>query len=52
MANIVIAKGTLIVVVLVAVLIAGGVSAGLTTLITGPQGPKGDTGATGARYRY
>jgi hypothetical protein len=48
MAKIAIAKGTLIVVVLVAVLVSGAVSAGISTLSVGSQGPKGDTGATGA----
>jgi predicted secreted protein len=48
MAKIAIAKGTLIVVIIVAVLVAGGVSAGVTMITAGPQGPSGDTGDTGA----
>jgi predicted secreted protein len=48
MAKIAIAKGTLIVVIIVAVLVAGGVSAGVTFISVGPQGPNGDTGDTGA----
>jgi len=48
MAKIAIAKGTMVVFIVVAVLIAGGVSAGVTMMSVGPQGPKGDTGATGA----
>jgi hypothetical protein len=48
MAKIAIAKGTLIVVIIVAVLVAGGVSAGVTMITAGPQGPNGDTGDTGA----
>jgi len=32
----------------VAILVAGGVSAGVTMMSVGPQGPKGDTGAAGA----
>ena len=48
MAKVAIAKGPLIVIVIVAVLVAGGVSAGVTMLSVGPQGPKGETGDTGA----
>jgi predicted secreted protein len=48
MAKIAIAKGTLIVVIIVAVLVAGGVSAGVTMMSEGQQGPKGDKGDTGA----
>jgi ABC-type Na+ efflux pump permease subunit len=47
MAKIAIAKGTIVVFIVVAVLVAGGVSAGVTMMSVGPQGPKGDTGATG-----
>ena len=48
MVKIAIAKATLVVVIIVAVLVAGGVSAGIALMSVGPQGPKGDTGATGA----
>ena len=48
MAKIAIAKGTIVVLILVAVLIAGGVSAGITMMSVGPQGLKGDKGDTGA----
>jgi hypothetical protein len=48
MAKIAIAKGTIVVLIVVAVLIAGGVSAGITMMTDGPQGPKGDKGDTGA----
>ena len=48
MSKIAIAKGTLFVVIIVAILIAGGVSAGITMMSVGPQGLKGDKGDTGA----
>jgi hypothetical protein len=48
MAKVVIAKGTIVVLIVIAVLVAGGVSAGVTMMSVGPQGPKGDTGDTGA----
>ena len=48
MAKIAISKETIVVLVVVAVLIAGGVSAGVTMMTAGPQGPKGDKGDTGA----
>jgi hypothetical protein len=38
MAKIAIAKGTIVVLIVVAVLVAGGVSAGVTMMIAGPQG--------------
>jgi hypothetical protein len=56
MAKVAIEKSTLIIVVLITALVAGGVSAGVSTYAvnvaggaTGLQGPKGDTGATGAQ---
>ena len=51
MSKIAIAKGTLLIVIIVAVLVAGGVSAGISIMTvgqTGLKGDKGDTGATGA----
>ena len=51
MSKIAIAKGTLFVVIIVVILVAGGVSAGITMMSVGTQvtkGDKGDTGATGA----
>ena len=48
MSKLSIAKGTLIVVIIVAVLVAGGVSAGIMVMSACSQGLKGDTGATGA----
>jgi predicted secreted protein len=48
MAKIAIAKGTIVVLIIVAVLVAGGVSAGVTLMSVGPQGSNGDTGDTGA----
>lgn len=48
MAKIAIAKGTIVVLIVVAVLVAGGVSAGVTMMTAGPLGPKGDIGDTGA----
>ena len=48
MAKIAIAKGTIVVLIVIAVLVAGGVSAGVTMMTAGPQGPKGDKGDTGA----
>jgi len=48
MAKIAIAKGTIVVLIVVAVLVAGGVSAGISMMSAGPLGPKGDTGDTGA----
>jgi predicted secreted protein len=48
MAKIAIAKGTIVVLIVIAVLVAGGVSAGVTLMTAGPLGPKGDTGDTGA----
>jgi hypothetical protein len=48
MAKIAIAKGTIVVLIVVAVLVAGGVSAGISMMSVGPLGPKGDTGDTGA----
>jgi hypothetical protein len=48
MSKIAIAKGTLVVIIIVAVLVAGGVSAGISVMSVGPAGPKGDIGATGA----
>lgn len=48
MSKITIAKGTLIIVILVAVLVAGGVSAGISVMSVGQTGPKGDKGETGA----
>ena len=47
MAKIAIAKGTIVVLIVVVVLIAGGVSAGVTMMSVGPQGSKGDKGDTG-----
>jgi hypothetical protein len=47
MAKIAIAKGTIVVLIVVAVLVAGGVSAGISIMSVGPLGPKGDTGNTG-----
>ena len=47
MAKIAIAKGTIVVLIVVAVLVAGGVSAGVTMMTAGPIGPKGDKGDTG-----
>ncbi len=47
MAKIAIAKGTIVVLIIVAVLVAGGVSAGVTMMTAGPIGPKGDKGDTG-----
>ena len=44
MAKIAIAKGTIVVLIVVAVLVAGGVSAGVTMMSVGPQGLKGDKG--------
>ena len=58
MAKIAIAKGTIVVLILVAVLVAGGVSAGVLSMSVSPQGMKGDkgdtgaTGATGASWCY
>jgi hypothetical protein len=57
MAKIAVEKNTLIIVILITALIAGLVSAGVSTYAvnaaggatTGLQGPKGDTGATGAQ---
>jgi hypothetical protein len=48
-ANIAIAKGTLIVVILAAVLVSGAVSAGVSMMAvnSGVSDSKGDTGATG-----
>ncbi len=55
MSNVSIAKGTLVIVIVLAVVSAGIVSAGVSMALnpsspgtTGPQGAKGDTGATGA----
>ena len=48
MAKIAIAKGTVVVFIIIAVLVAGGVSAGVTMMVTGPEGQKGDKGDTGA----
>jgi hypothetical protein len=48
MAKIAIAKGTIVVLIVVAVLVAGGVSAGVTMMSVGSQGQKGDTGDKGA----
>jgi hypothetical protein len=51
MSKIAIAKGTLFVVIILAILVAGAVSAGITMMSVGTQvtkGDKGDTGATGA----
>ena len=48
MAKIAIAKGTIVVLILVVVLLAGGVSAGVSLMSVGPQGLKGDKGDTGA----
>jgi hypothetical protein len=48
MAKIVIAKGTLVVLVVVVILVAGGVSAGVSMMAVGPPGLKGDKGDTGA----
>ena len=48
MAKIAIAKGTIVVLILVVVLVAGGVSAGVSLMSVGPQGLKGDKGDTGA----
>ena len=48
MAKIAIAKGTIVVLIVVVILIAGGVSAGVTMMSVGPQGSKGDKGDTGA----
>jgi hypothetical protein len=48
MTKITIAKGTIVVFIVVAVLVAGGVSAGITMMSVGPQGLKGDKGDTGA----
>jgi hypothetical protein len=47
MAKIAIAKGTLVVLIVVVIMVAGGVSAGVTMMTAGPQGPKGDRGDTG-----
>jgi len=52
MSKIAIAKGTLIVVILVAILVAGGVSAGITVMVTGPPGTTGPAGATDAYWKY
>jgi hypothetical protein len=46
--KITIAKGTLIIVIIIAVLVSGGVSAGITMMSAGSQGPKGEPGATGS----
>jgi hypothetical protein len=48
MAKIAIAKGTIVVLIIAVVLVAGGVSAGVTMMSVGPMGPKGDTGDKGA----
>ena len=51
MAKIAIAKGTIVVLILVVVLVAGGVSAGVSLMSVSPEGlkrDKSDTGATGA----
>ncbi len=47
MAKIAIAKGTIVVMIVIAVLVAGGISAGVTMMSVGPLGPKGDTGDAG-----
>jgi hypothetical protein len=47
-AKIAVAKGTIVVLIVIAVLVAGGVSAGVTMMSVGPLGPKGDKGDTGA----
>jgi hypothetical protein len=51
MQKIEISKGSLIIVIVVAILVSGAVSAGVSTQLAvgpqGPAGPKGDTGATG-----
>jgi hypothetical protein len=48
MLKLAIGKNVLFVIIIITVLIAGGVSAGVSVLSSGPAGPKGDKGATGS----
>jgi hypothetical protein len=48
MLKLAIGKNILLVIVIITILIAGGVSAGVSVLSSGPAGPKGDKGETGS----
>jgi hypothetical protein len=48
MLKLAIGKNILLVIIIITILIAGGVSAGVSVLSSGPAGPKGDKGETGS----